>query len=284
MKIWINGKLVNKKAATVSIFDRGFLYGDGVFETMRSYGRAVFKIDEHLSRLCNSLRVAKIKIPHSKSFLKKQIYRMLKINRLSNAYIRLTVTRGIGTVGLARIKGGKPTVVIFVNKLTPYPGKMYKDGITTRIVKIRQNENSPISGIKSVGFLNNILTRLEAKEEGCDDAIMMNSKGLICESTVSNIFLVKGKKLITPSLESGVLPGITRSAILKMAKKVKLKTKQARVTRTALYSADEIFLTNSLMEVMPVAKVDNRIIGKGKPGPITKKIHNEYKKLTIPSF
>lgn len=276
MKIWINNKIVDDRAAKVSVFDRGFLYGDGVFETMRSYSGIVFKADAHLDRLYNSLKVVKIKIPYSKSLLKSQIYKLLKINKLSDAYIRITATRGTGTVGLAKMDCKNPTVVIFVKKFTPYPARMYKNGISVKIVKVRQNENSPVSGVKSISFLNYILARFEAKEAGFDDAIMLNSKGEISECTVSNIFLVKARQLITPSLESGILPGVTRKAILGLASRVGLRAIEKKVTAKELYNADEVFLTNSLMEVMPVVKVDNRLITTGKPGVFTRLLHLEY--------
>ena len=291
MKIWLNGKVVDEKNAKVSIFDRGFLYGDGVFETMRSHNRMVFKLDEHLDRLYASFRVIDIKIPYSKQFLKQQIYRLLKVNKLDDAYIRVTVTRGQGTIGLAEIKCKDPTVVIIVIKFKPYPAKMYRDGITVKIVDIRQNEKSPLSGIKSISFLNNILARLashrgarttgarhrgEAKKGGFDDAIMLNSRKEVSEATVSNIFLIKGRVLMTPSLKSGILPGITRRAILDAAPDIGLRPKQKAITLRELYGADEIFLTNSLMGVMPVTRVDGKIIGKGRPGLFTKMAGSNY--------
>ncbi len=281
MKVWINSKIINDKDAKVSVFDRGFLYGDGVFETMRSYSGIVFKADAHLDRLYNSLRAVKIKIPYSKSLLKSRIYKLLKINKLNDAYIRITATRGTGTVGLAKMDCKNPTVVIFVKKFTPYPARMYKNGISVKIVKVRQNENSPVSGIKSISFLNYILARFEAKKDGLDDAIMLNSKSEICESTISNIFLVKGRQLITPSLESGILPGITRKAILGLASRAGLRPREKKVTTKELYSADEVFLTNSLMEVMPVVKVDNRRINTGKPGIFTRLLHLEYERRLL---
>ena len=282
MKVWINGKIVSGKDAKVSVFDRGFLYGDGVFETMRSYDGIIFKADEHLDRLYNSLRIIKIKIPYSKLLLERHIYKTLEVNKLNNAYIRVTVTRGTGAVGLAKIDHMKPAVIIIVKNFAPYPTKMYRNGLKVKIVKIRQNENSPISKIKSISFLNYILARFEAKKSGFDDAIMLNSKGMVCESTVSNIFLLKGRQLITPSLESGILPGITRKTILGLASKVGLTAKEKQITAKELYSADEIFLTNSLMEVMPVVNVDNRRIGTGRPGIFTKKLHLAYKFCACP--
>lgn len=279
MKIWINNRIVDAKDAKISVFDRGFLYGDGVFETMRGYDGVVFKVDEHLNRLDRSLGVVKIKIPYTKAALKKRIHRLLKINKLKNAYIRLTVTRGEGTVGLAKTNCKNPTTVIVAKKFTPYPAGMYKRGARVKIVKTRQNENSPVSGIKSVSFLNYILARLEAKEAGFDDAVMLNSKGQVCESTVSNIFLVKGRRLMTPLVKNGSLPGITRNAILESAPKVGLRAIEKTIRPGELYGADEVFLTNTLMEVMPVVWVDNHKIGSGKPGIFAKRLGLEYNNI-----
>jgi branched-chain amino acid aminotransferase len=279
MKVWLNNKIVSMKEAKVSVFDRGFLYGDGVFETMRSYGGIVFKLDEHLDRLYDSLKITQIRLPYPKSFLKGQIYRLLKVNKIKDAYIRLTVTRGVGTVGLARIICKKPTVLIVAKRFIPYPKKMYESGIKVKIVKVSQNENSPISRIKSTSFLNYILARLEAKKSGFDDAIMLNSDNKICESTISNLFLIKGKQLVTPPLKSGPLPGITRKVILALSSRVGLAPREREVSVRELYNADEIFLTNSLMEVMPVVKIDSKFVGGGNPGPAIKRIHEEYRRL-----
>ena len=279
MKIWLNGKVVDERNAKVSVFDRGFLYGDGVFETMRSYNGVVFKLDEHLYRLNRSLKITEIKIPYPAAFLKKQVYGLLKVHKINDAYIRITVTRGVGTIGLAKITCKRPTIMIVVNKFVPYPETMYKKGVSLKTVSAAQNENSPASMIKSTSFLNYILARLEAKKGGFDDAIMLNSKKRICESTVSNIFMVKGRDLITPPAEEGVLPGITREVILSLAARLGLKAREKALNLKRLYSADEVFLTNSLMEVMSVSEVDGRFIGSGKPGEFTHKIHLKYKKI-----
>jgi len=278
MKVWINNRIVDEKDAKVSVFDRGFLYGDGVFETMRGYNSAVFKIGDHLTRLRDSLYTISLKIPHSRSLLTREIYRLIKINKLKDAYIRLTVTRGEGTIGLSRCDCENPTVVIIAKQFTPYPALMYRNGIEVKIVDVRQNELSPASGIKSISFLNYILARIEAKQAGFDDAVLVNSRGHICEATVSNICMVRRRALMTPRLEDGLLPGITRGVILALAPRVGLKARETTVTRSMLYNADEVFLTNSLMEVMPVVKVDNKIIGSGLPGLITHKLSAEYKK------
>jgi branched-chain amino acid aminotransferase len=174
----------------------------------------------------------------------------------------------------------KPTVVIAASPFTPYPKRMYQRGVSLKIAKIRQNENSPLSGMKSASFLDHVLARMAAKRAGFDDALLLNSRGQVTEAAISNVFLVKKRQLITPSLKSGALPGITRAVIMKLAPKAGLKVKEAGVITDQLYNSDELFLTNSLMEVMPVVRVGNRVIGNGAPGIFTKQLHSEYKKLT----
>lgn len=296
MKIWINGKFIDEKKARISVFDRGFLYGDGVFETMRSYAGVVFKLDEHLNRLFGAMKTIRIAPPYSAKYLKEVVNKSLVINGLKSAYIRLTVTRGEGRFGInypagSEIKGGipprvrqmaeRPNVVVVAKGFGEYPGWMYKKGITCRVVKARQNEHSPVSNIKSLNFLNHILARLDAKRAGADEAILANTGGFIAEAATSNIFLVKGASLITPSLESGIVPGITRDVIVLLARALRLDFRQKAVSCRELFSADEIFLTNSLVEVLPVTGIDGKKIGSGSPGEITKLLRISYQKQVI---
>ncbi|MDD5450080.1 MAG: aminotransferase class IV [Candidatus Omnitrophica bacterium] len=281
MKVWLNNRIMDQNRATIPLFDRGFLYGDGVFETMRTYGGKIFKADRHLDRLYRSLKITEIKVPYSRSFLKNEIYKLLKKNKLKDAYIRLAVTRGAGRVGLSGIKCENPTIAIVANKLTPYPEVMYKKGISVKVASIRQNENSPISGMKSLSFMNYILARLEAKKSGFDDALMLNSRKEISEATVSNIFIVKGRKLLTPPLSSGILPGITRGVILEIAPKAGLTPYERALEVPELYRADEVFLTNSIMEIMPVIRINNRLIGNGVPGTFTERLALMYRSLLL---
>ncbi len=268
-KVWINGKLIDMNKASISIFDRGFMYGDGVFETMRSYDGEVFMIDEHLRRLARSLKTVAIKAPYSREYLKKEICRLISVNRLKEAYIRLTVTRGEGRFGIEHKDILKPNVVIIAKKFEGYPKWMIDKGISCRTVRIRQNELSPLSGVKSLNFLNYILARFEAKDEGADEAIVLNTKGYVAESPTSNIFMVKGKTLITPTIDSGALPGITRDIIMRLAKKLGLRIIEKRVSHKELIKSDEVFLTNTLAEILPVTLIDRRKVGSGVPGPIT---------------
>lgn len=278
---WINGKFVDTDNAKISIFDRGFMYGDGIFETMRSYARVVFKIDEHLDRLFRGLKTIGIKSPYTKPYLKEIIYEVLKMNGLKSAYVRLSVTRGEGRFGLEFKDIFNPNVVLVVKEFGEYHERMYQCGISAKIVPIRQNERSPLSGIKSLNFLNNILARLEAKDSGYDDAILMNTEGYVAESVTANIFLVSGNRLITPSLNSGILCGITRDIVIKIAKNLRLAVREKSVTRRELFNADEVFLTNSLIEVLPVTKVGPKRIGDGRVGNLTKLLRISYQKEVI---
>lgn len=280
-KVWINGKLVDADKAMLPVSDRGFLYGDGVFETMRSYAGVVFKIDEHISRLSGSLKAARIKSHCTRQYIRKEIYRTLDANRLKSAYIRLTITRGEGRFGLEYKDTFTPNIVIVAKEFGEYPDRMYAGGISAGVVSIRQNETTPLSGIKSLNFMNYILARFEARDKGFDEAILVNSKGHVAEAATSNIFMVKGNAIITPSLDSGILPGITRSVIIQIARRLKIFAKEMAVTYRELMNSDEIFLTNSLAEVLPVTKVDNKKIGDGEPGDITKLLRISYQKEVI---
>ena len=280
-KIWINGKFVDINNAKVSIFDRGFLYGDGVFETMRSYAGVVFKIDEHIARLFDGFKVSRIRPPYSRQYFKDVVYKALKINGLKAAYIRVAVTRGEGRFGIGYEDKLVPNVVIVAKEFEGYPAWMHESGLSARITEIGPNEHSPLSKIKSMNYLGSIVARLYAKEDGCDEAILKNSKGNITEAATSNIFLVDRGKLITPSPSSGILPGVTRDVVVKIARAMRLKVIEKAVSPRDLINADEIFLTNSLAEILPVIRVDSRKIGSGRPGEVTKLLHISYQKEVI---
>lgn len=281
MKIWINSRFVEEKDARVSVFDRGFLYGDAVFETMRSYAGVVFRLDAHLGRLLSSLKVLKIKRPYDAAYLKDSIYKTLEVNRQKSAYVKLAITRGEGRFGIGYRDAFVPNIVIVAKDFEEYPDWMRKRGLSAGVVRMRQNEYSPLSGIKSANFLTYILARFHAKDDGFDEAILMNTRGGIAEAATSNIFLVKGNTVITPSLDSGILPGITRAVILKIAKKLRLGVKEKAVSYRELLCADEVFLTNSLAEVLPVTRIDSKRIGRGLPGELTKLLHISYQKQVI---
>jgi branched-chain amino acid aminotransferase len=305
-KIWINGKFADPGKAKISVFDRGFMYGDGAFETMRGYAGVVFKLDEHLDRLLRSLKIMKIRPPYSKRCLKVAIYETLKANRhcegtkcpkqslkgiasspsaprndrLLSAYIKVIVTRGEGRFGISHKDIFSPNVVITAKDFEGYPGWMFNAGLSACITGV-QNEESIISGIKTLNYLPYILARADAKDMGFDEAILTNTKGCITEGATSNIFIVKDNRLITPSLASGILPGITRGVIIEIAKRLKISVKEKLVSRRELLGADEIFLTNSLAEVLPVTKVDSKRVGSGLVGDITKLLWISYQKAVI---
>jgi branched-chain amino acid aminotransferase len=277
----MNGMLVDSDKAKVSVFDRGFMYGDGVFETMRSYAGTVFRIDAHLKRLFTSCDVLGIRPPTGRKRLEEAVYRALAANRLKCAYIKVAVTRGEGRLGIGHQDRFRPNAVIVAKEFEGYPEWMFSKGISAKVAGIRQNDLSVLSRIKSMNFLGYIIARSEAKAMGYDEAIVANTKGHIAEAATSNIFLVKKETLITPSLLSGILPGITRSVVIAIARRLGLPVREKAVTRNELIAADEVFLTNSLAEVLPVRAVDGRCIGSGVPGDVTKLLHISYQKEVI---
>lgn len=280
-KIWINGRFVDERDARVPVFDRGFMYGDGVFETMRSYAGTVFRLDEHLKRLVTGCAVLGIRPPGGRKGLQEIVRRTLKRNQLASAYLKVIVTRGAGRFGIGYRDAFRPTTVVIAKEFEGYPERMFVDGISAKVVGIRQNEQSVLSRVKSLNFLGYILARFEAKAMGCDEAILANTKGNIAEAATSNIFLVKNQTLITPSLTSGILPGIARSTVIAIAAKLGLTVKERAVTPADLRRADEIFLTNSLAEVLPVTRLGRCRVGSGRPGEITKLLHISYQKHVI---
>lgn len=279
--IWMNGKLLDEKHAMVSVNDRGFLYGDAVFETMRSYAGVVFKIDSHLERLSSSLKVMRIRAPYSIRRLKDAIYKVLGSGNLKSAYVRLTITRGEGSFAIGRKAGSSANVIITARALDPYPDDMHRGGVSVKLASARQNELSPVAGIKSANYLNFILARLEAKKSGFDEAVLMNTKGRVAEAASSNIFLVRKGAILTPSVDSGILPGITRGVILGIARELGLAVKEKTVYRRELLGADEVFLTNSIVEVLPVTRIGSYTPGGGYPGEITKLVYISYQKKVI---
>jgi branched-chain amino acid aminotransferase len=282
MKIYINGKFYEKENARVSVFDHGLLYGDGVFEGIRSYNRRVFKLNEHIDRLFESAQSIMLKIPLTKPELIKAVISTLKINKLDNAYIRLIVTRGEGDLGLDPRKCYKgATTIIIADKITLYPQKLYQEGLAIVTVPTVRNLPEALNPqIKSLNYLNNILAKIEAANAGCDEAIMLDSLGYVAECTGDNIFVVKNGHLYTPPQCMGTLRGITRDSILEIARKNKIASHEHVITRHEVYISDECFLTGTAAEVIPVVKVDGRLIGDGKPGKLTGKLMNKFKELT----
>ncbi len=282
MKVYLNGKLVDKKDAKVSVFDHGFLYGDGVFEGIRSYGSLVFKLKEHIDRLFESAHSIMLKVPLSKKEMTRAVIETLRANGLKDAYIRVVISRGQGDLGLDPRKcKGNETVVIITDKITFYPKKLYDRGMEIITVPTIRNICEALNPqIKSLNYLNNILAKIEAINSGCQEALMLDHLGYVAECTGDNIFVVKKGELYTPPQCMGTLRGITRDTVLDIARKKKIPTHEHVLTRHELFISDECFLTGTAAEIVPVVRVDGRAIGDAKPGKTTKTIMKEFKKLT----
>ncbi len=281
MKIYINGEILEQENAKISVLDHGLLYGDGVFEGLRAYCGKVFRLEEHLDRLWDSAKGLLIKIPISRGQMAEAIDKTLVANDISDGYIRLVVTRGIGTLGLDAHLCENPQVIIIAAKLALYPKELYEKGLDIVTAGTVRNNNCALSPqIKSLNYINNIMAKMEGHLAGCAEAMMLNGKGEVAECTGDNIFIVKSGILSTPGTESCILEGITRAAVLEIADELGVPNRQTALTRQDVYSADECFLTGSGAELIPVVKVDGRVIGNGKPGEITKKLHARFHQLT----
>lgn len=282
MKIYIDGKFYAKEDAKVSVFDHGLLYGDGVFEGIRSYQRRVFKLKEHIERLFESAHSIMLNIPLGKDALIKAVIDTLRANNLDDAYIRLIVTRGIGDLGLDPRKcKGKPAIIIIADKINLYPEKFYREGLSIITVPTIRNLPEAVNPqIKSLNYLNNILAKIEATNSGCEEAIMLDSLGYVAECTGDNIFVVKNEHLYTPPQCMGSLRGITRDAVIEIASRDKIPAHEHVITRHEVYNSDECFLTGTAAEIIPVVKVDGRLIGDGKPGKLTLQLKSKFRRLT----
>ncbi len=280
-KIYISGKLYDKQDAKVSVYDHGLLYGDGVFEGMRSYGGKVFRLEQHLQRLWNSAKAIWLKIPISRAEMAKAVNDTLATNGIKDGYIRLVVTRGAGTLGLDPNRCSDPQVIIITDHISLYPQEYYDNGLEIITVSTIRNHPAALSPrIKSLNYLNNILAKIEGLQAGCIEALMTNHKGEVAECTGDNIFLVSRGQLLTPPIDAGILEGITRDAVIELAKAADIPVREIPLTKHDVYIADECFLTGSAAEVIPVVKVDSRPIGDGKPGPITRELTKRFRELT----
>ena len=281
LKVYIAGKLYDKEDAKISVYDHGLLYGDGVFEGMRSYGGKVFRLAEHLDRLWKSAKSIWLQIPMSRDEMAQAVNDTLAANNIIDGYIRLVVTRGAGTLGLDPNRTANPQVIIITDHIALYPDEFYQKGL--EIVTVATARNHPAAldpRIKSLNYLNNILAKIEGLQAGCIEALMLNHKGEVAECTGDNIFLVRRGELLTPPLDAGILEGITRETVIELAQHSGINVKEIALTRHDVYVADECFLTGSAAEVIPVVKVDNRAIGDGNPGPITQDLMMRFRELT----
>ena len=281
MKIFIDGKYYDERNAKVSVFDHGLLYGDGVFEGIRAYNGRVFKLSEHIDRLFYSAKALLLQIPMTPRAVMDATVATCRKNRIHDGYIRLLVTRGVGSLGLNPNRCKRPSVIIIADKIQLYPPEFYQKGMAIVTVPTVRNLHSAVNpAIKSLNYLNNILAKIEANNSGCEEAIMLNAEGYVSECTGDNLFIVKENHLFTPPLSAGALYGITRRVVLEMAQESGLTVGEPNLTRYDLFNADECFLTGTGAEIVPVVKIDGRVIGSGRPGPLTQQLVAQYHSLT----
>ncbi len=280
LKVYINGQLLDKEDAKISVFDHGLLYGDGVFEGMRSYSGRVFQLQQHLDRLWESAQAIHLQIPGTKPQMAAAVNETLAANQLTDGYIRLVVTRGSGTLGLDPNRCSDPQVIIIADKITLYPAENYEQGLELVTASTIRNHPAALSPrIKSLNYLNNIMAKIEGLRAGCVEALMLNHKGEVAECTGDNIFIVRRGVLLTPPIDAGILEGITRNVVLELAQKNGIPVSEIPFTRHDIFIAEECFLTGSAAEVIPVVKLDGRPIAAGVPGPVTLQLIKAFKQL-----
>jgi branched-chain amino acid aminotransferase len=281
MKIYIDGKYYDERHAKISVFDHGLLYGDGIFEGIRIYNGRVFKLKEHIDRLFCSAKSILLNIPMSHAAIMAAVVETCRRNKVRDGYVRLVVTRGAGTLGLNPNRCKNPSVIIIAGKIQLYPPAFYQRGMEIITVPTTRNLHSALNpAIKSLNYLNNIMAKIEANNAGCEEAIMLNNEGFVAECTGDNIFIAQQDRLLTPPLSAGALHGITRRVVMELAAEAGCQVSEANLTRHELFNADECFLTGTGAELVPVVKIDGRVIGTGKPGPLTRQLVERYHALT----
>ena len=278
--IFMNDRLVPEDEARVSVFDHGLLYGDGVFEGLRSYAGKVFRLDAHLDRLYASARAICLEIPLTKEQVARAVHDTLAANGLADGYLRLVVTRGAGSLGLDPNKTKHPQVIEIADQIALYPREFYEQGLRIVTAATQRTHSAALSPrIKSLNYLNNIMAKLEGLQAGCIEALMLNHKGEVAECTGDNIFIVRSGRLLTPPPDAGILEGITRGAVMELATAAGIDCREATLVRHDLYTADECFLTGTAAEIIPVVEIDGRPIGSGTPGPITARLTADFHTL-----
>jgi len=278
MLVYVNGKFLSKDDAKISVFDHGFLYGDGVYETMRAYRGRIFLVSKHLARLKQSADAISLSLPLPLDKIGEALNEALTVNKLNEAYIRIQISRGAGEIGLDPALCPAPSMVIMTRPFKDYPPELYANGVDVAIVQTRRNHPLALDpAIKGTNFLNNILAKIESIKTGAYEGIMLNWKGYVAEGTISNIFTVKKGVLHTPHLDTGILEGITRDLVLHLARKEKIPTREMLMRPKDLIKADECFITNTTIEVLPVTAIDGRPVGSGRPGPITERLMHAYR-------
>ncbi len=277
LKIWLDGRLVDREEAKVSVFDHGLLYGDGVFEGIRVYDGTIFEMDAHIKRLYESAKAIRLPIRLSQSELANAMQETVEANGITNGYIRLVVTRGVGTLGLNPFVCENSCIIIIADKIQLYPEELYEKGM--KVISATTVRNHPLAippQVKSMNYLNNILAKIEALDVNVPEAIMYNHEGYVAEATGDNVFIVKEGVIYTPPAEAGALGGITRSVVIKLAEVENLEVVEKNLTRFDLYVCDEFFLTGTAAEVIGIVEIDGRIINDGKPGPVTQLLRDKF--------
>ncbi|MFC1873737.1 aminotransferase class IV [Chloroflexota bacterium] len=277
--VYLNGVLIPRNQAMISVMDYGFLYGYSLFETMRAYEGQVFLLDRHLNRLTRSAET--LGIPIEGPLLNSAVTDTIKANKLSDARVRLTISIGEGGITPDPTTCGNPTVLVTAGAYQPYPEQVYQHGFRAIVSAIRRNSQSPLSRLKSANYLESLLARQEAKKAGVDEALLLNEKSLLTEASMSNIFLIRDGRLQTPKEENGILPGVTRAVVLEMTSALDIGASEQDIRLEDVFTAEEAFLTNSLMEIIPLIEVDGKTVGSGRPGPVTRKLMTEYRKLVL---
>lgn len=282
--VYINGRFFKKEEAVVSVYDHGFLYGDGVFEGIRSYNGKVFKLTEHVARLYESAQAIWLEIPIPQGEMAKAIEQTVAKSGIKDSYIRAIVSRGAGALGLDPKKTSNPQVIIIVDTISIYPKEMYDNGMDIVTASSMRNHPAALNPrIKSLNYLNNIMAKIEGSLAGCVEALMLNHKGEVAECTGDNIFIVKNRVVSTPPPDAGILDGITRRLVIDLARASGYECNEATMTRHDVYTADEVFLTGTAAELIPVVKVDARIIGTGKPGSVFLDLRSKFQEMTVNS-
>lgn len=280
MKIYLDGQLLDKEDAKISVFDHGLLYGDGVFEGIRIYHGRIFRLSAHLKRLYESARSICMEIPISIEEMEKATIDTVAANNLQDGYIRLVITRGVGSLGLNPFQCPRPGIIIIASTISLYPAERYEQGLNLITCATRRPTPAALSPqVKSLNYLNNVMAKIEAIQAGCEEGIMLNEQGYVAECTGDNVFVGKNGKVYTPPISAGGLDGITRQAVIELLAQLGISCEEKMMTRHDLFTADECFLTGTAAEVIPAVQLDRRVIGDGKPGPITAKVVAAFREL-----
>ena len=281
MKIYIDGQFYDKENAKISVFDHGLLYGDGVFEGIRFYNGRVFRLDEHIDRLFDSARAIALNIGMDKSAVIEATLETIRQNNLQDGYIRLVVTRGVGDLGLNPMLCPKASLFIIASKITLYSADKYENGLDVVTCATRRIPHGALSPmVKSLNYLNNVMAKIEAQNAGAGEGLMLNEQGFVSECTGDNIFIIKNGVITTPPISAGALAGVTRSVVFDLASEFGIPIHEPMMTRYDIFTADECFLTGTAAEIIPAVKLDTRLIGDGKPGPITRRLITRFRELT----